>query len=151
MFTKNFLMKEKFDAMKTKNTAKKNVVMLALGDLNTASIGLENAELKVNGKVVSEEKFLELNIAKQMNSLIESINAYKKRGDVEKVPSLEEEVKYIKEVYFPPLSSEEVNNILAEFKKDNPGAKTKEWMTFLLDNYYNRYDGASMAQLFNKK
>lgn len=31
MFSKEFLMKEKFEAMKTKNVAKKNVVSLALG------------------------------------------------------------------------------------------------------------------------
>ena len=87
-------MKEKFEAMKTKNVAKKNVVSLALGDLNTASLGQGNeVVLKVNGDVVSEDKFLELNIAKQLSSLTESIEAFKKRGNTEKVAALEMEVE----------------------------------------------------------
>lgn len=152
MFSKEFLMKEKFEAMKTKNVAKKNVVSLALGDLNTASLGQGNeVVLKVNGDVVSEDKFLELNIAKQLSSLTESIEAFKKRGNTEKVAALEMEVEYIKTTYFPPLSTEDTDKMVKEFKEKNPEAKMKEWMTYLRYNYFSRYDGAYASKAFNKK
>lgn len=152
MFSKEFLMKEKFEAMKTKNVAKKNVVSLALGDLNTASLGQgADVVLKVNGDVVSEDKFLELNIAKQLSSLTESIQAFKQRGNTEKVAALEMEVEYIKTTYFPPLSTEDTDKMVKEFKEKNPEAKMKEWMTYLRDNYFSRYDGAYASKAFNKK
>lgn len=148
MFTKDFLQSQKILAMKTKNTAMKNVVSLAIGDLNTASVGSTQG-LRNNGNIVTEETFLKLNIAKQLLSLKETIAAFQKRGDVEKIAALEKEVTYIQDTFFPPLAEDEIKVLFSEFKAANPEAKMKDWMTYLRENYQSRYNGASATKLFN--
>ena len=108
MFTVKELKAQKLEAMKTKNNAMKNVVSLALGDLNTALFGNETGKLMINGKEVSEEQFLEMNIAKQLSSLEQTIKIYAERSDVANQEKAQSEISFIKETYSPVLTDEQV-------------------------------------------
>lgn len=151
MFKVEELKAQKFEAMKTKNQPMKNVVLLALGDLNTALFGNPTGELKVNGEIVSEEKFLELNIAKQLSSLEQTVKVYAERGDTANLEKAQSEIDFIKKTYFPTLTESEISEKCAEFKSKNPNAKMKDWMDYLRENYYSRYDGRMASAEFNKK
>ena len=151
MFSVNELKAQKFQAMKTKNAAMKNVVSLALGDLNTALMGNETGVLKVNGKEVSEEEFLEMNIAKQLTSLEQTLKIYTARGDVANQEKAQAEIDFIKSTYFPALSDQEIVEKCVEFKAASPDAKMKDWMDYLRENFYSRYDGKKASAAFNQK
>ncbi len=151
MFTVKELKAQKLEAMKTKNNAMKNVVSLALGDLNTALFGNETGKLMVNGKEVSEEQFLEMNIAKQLSSLEQTIKIYAERGDVANQEKAQSEISFIKETYFPVLTDEQVVEKCVAFKAENPEAKMKDWMTYLRENFFSRYDGKKASAVFNQK
>lgn len=151
MFTVKELNAKKFEALKTKNSAMKNVVLLALGDLNTALSGNITGELKdAKGNTISEEKFLEKNIAKQLSSLEQTMKVYVDRGDVANQEKAQSEISFIKETYFPVLTDEQVVEKCIAFKAENPEAKMNEWMTYLRENFFSRYDGKKASAAFNQ-
>lgn len=148
MFTVSDLKAKKLEAMKTKNEAMKNVVTLALGDLNTVLSGNKSGTILINGKEVSESKFLEMNIAKQLSSLEETLKVYEKRGDVENIQKATNEINFIKETYFPVLTTEQIVAECEKFKLENPSAKMKDWMDHLRTNFFSRYDGKQASATF---
>jgi len=145
VFTKEFLQKQKIEALKTKNTAMKNVVSLTLGELSTASLGKDN--LTWEKEVVTEEKFIENVLNQQLKNTSASYDIFVKRGDTEKAEAVKAEIDYIKQVFFPALTASELESLLETKKVENPSLTKKDWMTFLLENYKGRYDGKVASSL----
>lgn len=145
MFAKEFLQKQKIEALKTKNTAMKNVVSLTLGELSTASLGKD--ELIWGKEVVTEEKFIENVLNQQLKNTSASYDIFVKRGDTEKAEAVKAEVDYIKQTFFPALTPSELEALLKNKKAENPALTKKDWMSFLLENYKGRYDGKVASSL----
>lgn len=143
--SKKFLMSQKIEGMKTKNLVMKNVVSLALGDLNTATLGKD--ELVWLGKPVSEEVFLENCLLKMLKDNQISAEKFVSRGENEKAEPLYKEIAYIQETFFKPLGQEELKEILKVEKEKNPALTKKEWMSFLISNYKGRYNGKIASSL----
>ena len=45
----------------------------------------------------------------------------------------------------------EIAHRVQKFKAENPEAKMKDWMTYLRDNFFRRYDGKKASAVFNQK
>lgn len=145
MFTKEFLQKQKIEALKTKNTAMKKVVSLTLGELSTASLGKD--ALIWEKDVVTEEKFIENVLNQQLKNTTASYDIFVKRGDTERAEAVKAEIEYIKRTFFPELTTSELESLLETKKAENPALTKKDWMSFLLENYKGRYNGKVASSL----
>lgn len=145
MFTKEFFQKQKIEALKTKNTAMKNVVSLTLGELSTASLGKD--ALIWEKDVVTEEKFIENVLNQQLKNTTASYDIFVKRGDTERAEAVKAEIEYIKRTFFPELTTSELESLLETKKAENPALTKKDWMSFLLENYKGRYNGKVASSL----
>lgn len=154
MFTIEFLRKQKFEAMKTKNKAISNVVSSIIGDFQTQATTNEGIGFvkKVAGEKdpvfspVTEEEYIGHLLSKMIKNLTESIGIYEKRGDTERKEQAQAEVDYIQSVFFPPLSVEFLKEKADEFKA--AGKKKGDFMNFLKENYLGRYNGGEANKLF---
>lgn len=72
----------------------------------------------------------------------------KKSSDEERKEQAEAELKYIQTAFFPPLSTEELQVLVAEQK--SRGVAMRDFMSFMSANYQGRYNGKEIAQLFQK-
>lgn len=72
----------------------------------------------------------------------------KKSSDEERKEQAEAELKYIQTAFFPPLSTEELQVLVAEQK--SRGVEMRDFMSFMSANYQGRYNGKEIAQLFQK-
>lgn len=153
MFTVEFLKKEKVKAMREKNKAAASVVTLILGDLQTKRMTKEGVSLPKKNEAgvmavvaVSDEEYIENLLSKLKNSITSNVKIYTDRKDQVSLDKANAEIAYISDTFFPPLSEDFILEKSAEFKAS--GKSKKEFMEYLKENYFGRYNGGFAAKSF---